>query len=174
MMEDCNHEYIHKAGIKCCKDAGHDGVHRAYEDGKTECEYTIYEWNDDGETCKYQEEYGRVFGVNYDEGREARQKTMNLAIHDAKDSLDEGVVFEIRAKVIPSDRVSEFSKKSFTRDDEAKKWGIAWYYIPKEVQPKGFEDEDRSTATEPLFERDVDHGEVEHYGGYILLARIKS
>jgi len=178
-MTDCNHEFIGEVGVKCDKEKGHENHHECYYEtasSKTETSFKIYEWNDAGQEPIYPEEKGVAFPVNYDDGHDERQKTMSLAIFDAKKNLPEGSVFEIRAKSMPKaiNFPDDYGRLDRTKDEMAKNWGIAWYHVPKVEQPEGFESiADLSTEIGPLFESDVDKGKEYKLGGYILLARIK-
>lgn len=163
----------HGAGEYICDlDKGHSGNHRRTKEIKRnlfpgESEFTIHEWNDEGYTPL--PEHGDSFQCDYDDAEDCRH-TKELAIFAARRYLTPGVVFEIRAKLYPEDRTTDYGTKKITRDEAAKDWGIAWYLVPK--QPKGFEH--LETATEPLVDYEYDQGEHIEAGGYILLARIKA
>ena len=174
VMPDCNHEFTKKPNIKCSRNKGHNGAHRFYEETSNRG-FTIHEWNDNGETPMQQEEHGVAFPCNYNGGHSKRQKTMNLAVFDAKKTVPKGTVFEVRAKVLPKDCLQDYCRVKRTIDEIAKDWGIAWYFVPNIKQPDGLEECGQPpTATEPLFQNDVDEGEFQEFGGYILLARIEA
>jgi hypothetical protein len=178
-MSICNHEFIGNTGIKCDDELGHEQHHSCYSEissSKNEAGFKVYEWNDAGQKPIVAEEMGVAISVNHNDGHKERQKIMNLAIFDATKTLPKGTVFEVRAKVLPEACLQgvDFCRVTRTKDEMAKDWGIAWYYVPKVIQPAGFESlPDLSTKTEPLFENDVDDGELIDVGEYLLLARIK-
>jgi len=148
-------------GLQCTRDAGHDGLHRHISNDpkypESSSTFIVEEWNHKGEGRIA--DRGMAFRCNYGLGREERQKIMNMAIHDAMKSLDEGDVFEIRTKPLPIAQDPAMMRS----------WGIAWYHIPK--QPEGFESYDM--AQSPLFQHDIDSGDHKLWEGYILVARIK-
>lgn len=177
-MSACNHEYKECPGIFCSNNKNHAGVHAFHKDTSTkdQTSFEITLWNDKGESALAQEEHGSSFSVDYSEGSYSRQKVMNIAIHDARHSLPKGIVFEIRAEILP-EKVTKginFCRETVSKREMERRWGIAWYCVPKVKQPEGFEDHDFSTAIEPLFINDVDNGKHIKEGGYLLLARIKA
>jgi len=169
-VKDCGHKFKEVEGITCDSPFGHEGFHsyiKHIEDNR----FRSYEWDDSGNKVHYPEEQCIRFPVNYDLGHDERQKAMDMVVATAKLNLPVDVVFEIRSKLIPpeSGYVSyDFRRKEIHRDELAKKWGIAWYYIPySETWKHKF-----SIKQEPLFCNDVDKGHRDKLGGYILLARM--
>ena len=170
-MTDCNHVY--SASVKCGRELNHEGVHSHYSDVTASDggpAFHIMEWNDAGETPE-DSDYFQKHQCHYDLGHHERSKIMDQAILHARKSLPKDSVFEVRAPLIPEESSPAHDRHfpHITREQEAADWGIASYMVPK--QPKGFEQYE--TATEPLFVKDIDEGEVIIAGGYILVARIK-
>ena len=112
-----------------------------------------------------EEELGRGFLCDYDEGHLEREKVMAQAIHDAKAELPEGTAFEIRSKVLPKDCSTDYNRTFRNKRYMAENWGIAWYCV---LEGSKWE----PTPTEPLFQNDVDEGQPDELGGFILIARM--
>lgn len=159
----CGH--AHKGHV-CNLDGGHIGIHNETK-SVGPGDFQLHEWNDQEQ--ERTSELGEAFTCNYDDAADCR-RAKEQAIADARKLFEPGTVFEIRAKLYPGDRTTDYGTKKITRDEAAKDWGIAWYLVPK--QPKGFEH--LETATEPLVDYEYDQGEHIEAGGYILLARIKA
>ena len=174
ILNNCEHKFEGHSGVLCTNQAGHEGCHYALE--KTSLNgFTIHEWNDRSEIPAQFFDGGMAFQVNHNDGHAARQETMNLAIFDAHKSLKKGIVFEIRAKLLPSSTIQDYGRIKRSEDEMAADWGVCWYYVPKQNHPSGFQNlPDLSTDTEPLFVTGVDSGIEIRTGGYLLLARIKA
>lgn len=177
--DKCGHEFSDEDGIFCEQEQGHDGLHQCfYVEAETvaddpampETNYTIYEWNDDGGRFT-NPELGAAYPVDYSDGKAARQKIMNQAILDAKTQLPKGVVFEIRCKPYPVDVFyADFGRRKISRKELEQNWGIAWFYIPSDIElGSGY-----VPTTGEQFELDVDAGMLKPLSGYVLLARIKN
>ncbi len=141
---------------KCMRTKGHDGVHSSRtpvfgEYGRKQTDYNFLEWNDVGHIRP--PEYGcSVPMKNFDNIKVIKGVINQVLLQDARNTLEEGKVIEIRAKL--------------------EKDGIAWYHLPSPNDcPDGFEKQ-HSMQQEPLFDFDGNMEEIKPFG-YFLLARIK-
>lgn len=183
---ECGHKSHNDRNLRCNKEHGHRGPHAHYADvdekdthvkfdGHHETNFTITEWGDSGGD-QYPQESGRAFPCDFRMPTEEKQKILSLVISDAHHSLPEGQVFEIRAKVAPSDSsLWEFGRYRPSYEEQCEKWGIAWYHLPAtENIPKRFAEQYKGLKQEPLFLLAPNEGEVQELGGYILIGRMKS
>lgn len=109
-------------------------------------------------------ERGQQFHVHYDS--DAREAVVAVAIADAVSVLPPQTVFDVRAKLVPRDRMGDFGRRRFTREELAHDWAVAWYtnaHIQSDLK------------TYPLVHRIPIEKAVEvPEGGYMLIARMVS
>lgn len=121
------------------------------------------------EVLRSRNEAGEIVKVDYDD-QPAVELAVNRAIKMAEAALPSGTVFEIRGKVRPDDPIFRIKYNTRrTRDELAKAWSIAWYWTSTDA--RGCLD---GLSQEPLFRHPVWAAEKGPFGGYILIARLRT
>jgi hypothetical protein len=117
-------------------------------------------------------ELGEQIRVDYDD-EVAVNEAIVTCIVAAQKALPPHTVFEIRGKIRPEDPINQnrLQRQLRTRDDLAKNWGVAWYWTSPEPQDFGHYG---GMKQEPLFRHPVWHAELAPYGGYIVIARLRT
>jgi hypothetical protein len=117
-------------------------------------------------------EKGEQTTVDYDD--EAAVKTAIAdCIAAAEKALPSQTVYEIRGKARPDDPINQerLQRKRRSREELAKNWGVAWYWTSAE--PKDF-GHYGGMKQEPLFRHPVWNAELAPFGGYIVIARLRT
>lgn len=163
----CGHEF--NETVICDKQYGHYGNHTCVKKIEPSV-FQFHEWNNSKQTKI--DDVGESFQTDYGEGHTSRALIMNLAIASARKNLNNGDVFEIRARPYPTEKpiMADYGRIKITRREQEINWGIAWIHIPD--QPHGFEY--LEIPKQPLFVYDVDCGKFNEPSGYVLLARIRN
>lgn len=117
-------------------------------------------------------EQGEQIRVHYDNA-EAIEAAINTCIANAQKALPPQTVYEIRGKIRPEDPINQerLQRKRRTREELAKNWGVAWYWTSPEPQDFGHYG---GMKQEPLFRHPVWTAELAPYGGYIVIARLRT
>ena len=110
-------------------------------------------------------ESSEMFPAHFDRPSEVA-RAICLAIRDADYSLPVGAIYEIRAKVAPTDRAETPWCAAKARDVAAAEWGVAWYTtIAMQVKKQELADlVGYQEAADP----------AGGAAGYLLIARLKA
>lgn len=110
-------------------------------------------------------ESSEIFPAHFDNQTKVAH-AICLAVVDADNSLPAGAIYEIRAKVPPTDRAEGPWCSAKSRDALAAEWGVAWYTtIAMQLENRPLVDvQNYHTAKDPS-------GGA---AGYLLIARLKA
>ena len=117
-------------------------------------------------------EMGEQIVVDYDD-EAAVNAAIEKCIANAEKALPPQTVYEIRGKIRPEDPINQdrLQRKRRTRAELAKNWGVAWYWTSAEVKDFGHYG---GMKQEPLFRHPVWNAKLAAFGGYIVIARLRT